>query len=72
MPFESMGNKKMSINEAAAQIMAIRSQTEVMGANDYEGSALTQLQRRLQEGELEPEEAVKQANGILGSKQDYH
>ncbi len=62
----------MSINEAAAQIMAIRNQTEVMGANDYEGSAFTLLQRRLEDGEVTPEEAIVEAKGILESKQDYH
>ena len=72
MSFESMGQKKMPTSEAVAAIMALRAQTEVMGANDYEGSAFTRLQKRLEDGEITPQEALREAQGILESKQDYH
>jgi len=72
MQFESAGQNKMPPSEALAQILALRSQTEVMGANDYEGSAFERLQKRLEEGEITPEDALKEAHGILESKQDYH
>lgn len=62
----------MPVSEAIAKIMAIRGQAEVMGANDYEGSAFERLQLRLEEGSITPEEAVVEATSILENKQDYH
>lgn len=73
MNFESMGNARpASPHEAMAKIMAIQGQAEVMGANDYEPSAFKRIQTRLEDGEITPEEAVREAEGILGNKQDYH
>ena len=62
----------MSQSEAMMQIMAIRAQTEVMGANDYEGSAFLNLEERLKNGKITPEEALQEAGDILQNKQDYH
>lgn len=62
----------LSKSEAMRRIIALASQAEVMGANDYEPSAFKRLQQELEEGTLSPEAAISQAEEILNSKQDYH
>lgn len=43
-----------------------------MGFNDSEFSIPEQIVRRLESGEIGPEEATHEARGVLNSKQDYH
>lgn len=76
MSFESIGQKgNGEMNEAMAAIAAIEAQVHVMGANDSEVSEsgdLAQIRSKLINGELTPEEATGQAEGIRDSKQAYH
>ncbi len=61
--------------DAALALMVIgeiRGKVATMGANDHELDALKGLEAKLENGELEPEEAIKQANELVSSKQDYH
>lgn len=62
----------VSYSEALARIASIEQQAQVMGANDYEPSAFNRLREELEQGSLTPTEAVRRAQAILDSKQDYH
>ena len=62
----------MTVEEAHTAIAEIRQEVAAMGANDREFDSLDQVLAKLDAEALEPEEAVKEARGVLESKQDYH
>lgn len=62
----------ISLDEAFIKIQAIEQDCYVMGANDYERSAFQQIRKQMRDQIITPEEAVKMAQQILDSKQDYH
>ncbi len=67
-----MKNKPISKEEAITEVGLIRQNVHTMGANDYEIPALRHILEDLEKGEIEPEQAIKQAQEIMYSKQDYH
>ncbi len=62
----------LSIGQAIQEISHIEQLAQVMGANDYETSAFEQIRKEVLVGNISPQEAVKKANAILESKNDYH
>lgn len=52
--------------------MAIRQEAYMMGANDYEIPALDGIIEKLEKRELSSEDALKEAQTIIGRKADYH
>lgn len=60
------------INKARTEIMYIRQNTNLLGANDYEMSAIEKILNQLEKKEILPKVAVERAGKILISKQDYH
>ncbi len=64
--------RKMTINDALAQIHILEQQAAVMGAQDREPSAFADIKKRLLSGEISPMQALEQAEGVLKAKQDYH
>lgn len=49
----------------------IRQQVALLGSNDSEFSRLDEILNKFNSGEITEEEAKKQANEVLKSKQDY-
>jgi len=72
MSIESESIFQLSLNDAFIQIEAIRSQINAMGANDSEFESLNVIKRKLEDRELSPVEAIKQAQSVMDSKQTYH
>jgi hypothetical protein len=74
MKFESPDKKTSMPNrsEAMARVQGIMGETMQLGANDSEASAFQSILERLQAGELTPVEAIREAEGVKNSKQDYH
>jgi len=62
----------LSINQAISEVNNIKQQVMAMGANDSENSQFDEIISSLSNKKISPTEAVKQANTILNSKQDYH
>jgi hypothetical protein len=57
---------------AHTKIDMILQEVYMMGANDYEIPALMKLKEQVLAGEIDPQEAVGQAQAIKDNKQDYH
>ena len=64
--------RKMTINNALAQIHILKQQAEIMSAQDSEPSAFRDIASALTKGLITPEEAIRQAQAVLDGKQDYH
>jgi len=71
-PDQSTSKEQDPKEQAASEIRMIMQECYMMGANDYEIPTLKQLEEDVREGEIDPEEGIKRAREILGSKQDYH
>lgn len=65
-------NNQPSFSEAMMRIQGIMAEVSVMGANDSEFESFNIILRELQAGNITPTEAIAQAEGIKGSKMDYH
>lgn len=65
---ESQNGNQNVVNE----IMAIRQEIGMMGANDYEIPAVDQIIEKFEKGEYTPEEALQEVNAIKNRKADYH
>jgi hypothetical protein len=63
---------KINKEQATNEVISAMQRMTVMGANDYEPGAMKDILKNLDEGLIEPEEAVRQALAIEASKQDYH
>jgi len=59
-------------NEAHKIIQACLQTCSVMGANDHEFSTLKNIEKMLDDNTVTAEEAVRMANDVIASKQDYH
>lgn len=64
--------KMEAINYALMQVGELRDRANSMGANDSELPELNAIMDRLRNKEIDPNEAVRRANEIVESKQDYH
>ncbi len=62
----------LSYGQAMQRIALLIQYAQIMGANDYEPSAFKRIQQQLEEGEISPTEAVRLAQSIVDTKQDYH
>ena len=58
--------------EAVSFIQACITEVAQMGANDYEPWALLDLQTKLHNGEITPQEARSEAAKIIARKNSYH
>lgn len=58
--------------EAIAAIAFIMQECSAMGANDSELPDLTRLIESVRNDEIDPDEAIRQAESIKASKMDYH
>jgi hypothetical protein len=64
--------RKPSVQEALSYVQGKMAEAMTLGANDYEPGAFQQIIRALEQGQIEPQTAMEQANAIIGNKQDYH
>lgn len=64
-----MENTEKPNCDHVAEVRAIFQEIATMGGNNYEPSAIEEILRALQEGEITGEEAVSRARGIRDSKQ---
>lgn len=64
--------EQMTKEEARQEILMVRQRVAVMGANDFEFSALDNILEQMEKGKIEPSDAVAEARVIEFSKQDYH
>jgi hypothetical protein len=64
--------EKATISQAQNYIIGILNETMMMGANDYELSALMNLFEKVGLGAIDPEQAMKDALMIKESKNTYH
>lgn len=62
----------MSISSATNEILAIRDEVAVMGANDSEIPNLNRIIEKLEKGEINPLDAIKAAREIQDRKASYH
>lgn len=62
----------LSLKDAQMAIAEVRQRVAQMGFNDSEFFDLDQIQKKLDSGELKPEEAVAEAHKLMNGKQDYH
>lgn len=60
------------INKAVLKIEVIIGECAQMGANDSEIGDLRHLITAVEARNIEPDEAMRRAESILSSKQDYH
>lgn len=67
-----MNLENIQQNDPISVIQGIRQQIYSMGANDAEFSILDNIMARWQKHELTDSEAIKQAQGVMDAKQDYH
>lgn len=73
MGFESKNGEALpSYGEAMAYVQAKMAETMQMGANDSEMNSFHIIIEKLQDRELTPVDAMRQADAIKNSKQDYH
>jgi len=63
---------KMNKAEAEIEIRSAMLRMAIVGGNNYEPSMVEAIIKQLDEGGIEPEEAVRQALVMENSKQDYH
>ncbi|MDP2643042.1 MAG: hypothetical protein Q8P62_04335 [Candidatus Peregrinibacteria bacterium] len=61
-----------AITAASERIMQIRQDVYMMGGNDAKIPQIDFILRKLQAGEITPEDARLQAGKIQDSKMDYH
>ena len=66
-----MNQEKLS-TDYLTTINCIRQQIYMMGANDSENNKINEIINSMKLGEISGEEAVREVNLILESKQDYH
>jgi hypothetical protein len=66
------GSGNISPAEAEAEIRLKMQEAHVLGANDYELSALNELVEKLQKGECSSLQAMDEAQKIMDRKTDYH
>ena len=64
--------KDPKVEKAKMEILAIRDEVALVGANDFEIPTLNSLVECLEKGECSIEYAIKEARNILLRKQDYH
>jgi hypothetical protein len=69
---EGLNNNVDLKKNVIANIMAIRGEIALLGANDSEFSILDDLVKKLNTGEYTPKEALEKAHLLKNSKQDYH
>ncbi len=67
-----MSQEGIKVSDPQSEILSIKEQVFLMGANDSEGSKFDEILRQLQDKEITEEQAVGEAYKILYSKQDYH
>lgn len=60
------------VNDTKSQILAIREQCFLMGANDAEKTKFDEIIALMEKGEFSEAEALEEAHKILSSKNDYH
>lgn len=65
-------DKPLSKDEAKIEVSAAFQRMATMGANNYEPGAIKDILKKLEAGEIEPNEAVQKALEMEASKQDYH
>ena len=61
-----------TMNTAMAEIVAIEQEVLRTGSVDSERDAFTRIRTDLLAKRIEPEEAIRQARRLQGSRQDYH
>lgn len=64
--------KPTDIYEAILRIEAVIGECSQMGANDSEIPELRDLVEQVRDRRIEPDKAIRKAESILASKQDYH
>jgi soluble cytochrome b562 len=64
--------EKMDKAMAEIEVRGAFSRMATAGANSYEPSAIDNILKELNEGKIEPEEAVRQAREMEDAKQNYH
>jgi hypothetical protein len=69
---EGMNGSNHRKEEAVKNIQYVRQQVYTMGGNDSEIPILNQLIKLVEEGNINPDDAVIEATNILERKQDYH
>jgi len=69
---ESVPQPTRSPDQARPVILELRQRMAVMGANDSEFWTVDEILKKLDSGEIEPDQAVRDAHAILEGKQDYH
>lgn len=67
-----MSQEGIIVKDAHSEILAIKEQVFLMGANDSEGSKFDEILLQLDNKEITEDQAIGEANKILFSKQDYH
>ena len=78
MPQQPSGARKIeestrpNLPEAMAEIIAIEQEVLRTGSVDSERDAFTKIRTELLSKIIEPEEAVRQARRLQGSRQDDH
>ena len=64
--------EKITQKEARERVNMVLQEISVMGANNSEFFEISQILKNLEEGNIDPEQAVQEAEQIKSSKQDYH
>ena len=65
---EAMKVVQAATEEARTKILGIRDEVSVMGGNDIEIPQFRDLLERLDRGEINPQKAIEEAEGIRDSK----
>jgi len=65
-------NPQNNMSEALNEILAMRDEIALMGANDYEMGAIRNILGRLKNGECTPTDALRETQSIKDRKSDYH
>lgn len=63
--------KPLSPGQAAAEIAAMQAQMMQVGGVDSEKEAFEKILEKLIEGNIEPQEALNQAHGVINNRQEY-
>ena len=69
---EELKLNDLSPDEAARRILAIQNNVSILGFNEAELGDLAKLAELVMLKEMSPVEALKKAEEIRDSKQDYH
>lgn len=69
---ERMGIRPVSQVEAIAAIHAWRAQLQAEGAVDTEEGWVRQMSQNVERGMVSPDEALRQLQVKMASRQDYH